>query len=178
MLIGCPRTASDESVVKLLSPRGDVYGDGPAKRHDLARDTQPSRRQPISQKRGLTSLHGSEGGPVRLRLRFLYLVSETDRSCGIPNCTFLSIPTVREPEESVGTLTHNGGDALTSSRYRQNPFARRIWRGEWHSGSKSAGLPTSTHRALAREVATLNRCGSYKKSMPLGASSGLDEVIE
>ena len=44
-----------------------------------------------------------------------------------------------------------------SSRYRQNPFAILICLGVLHSGSNSAGLPTRTQMALAREVATLKR---------------------
>src|SRR5207249_306783 len=52
-----------------------------------------------------------------------------------------------------------------TSWYRHRAFASIIWRGVWHSGSNSLGLPTRTQAHRARDVATLNRFRSYRNSM-------------
>jgi hypothetical protein len=46
------------------------------------------------------------------------------------------------------------------------------------SGSKIEAFDTIIKIPLALETATLKRLGEYKKSMPLGASSGLDVATE
>ena len=60
-------------------------------------------------------------------------------------------------DRTPAPATQAGWTVRASSRNRQRPLASRIWRGVRQSGSNSAGLPTRTQSARAREVATLNR---------------------
>ena len=56
-------------------------------------------------------------------------------------------------------IPHGGGHytSRARSRNRQNAFARRICCGVRQSGSNNRGLPTRTHNAFARDVATFKR---------------------
>ena len=56
--------------------------------------------------------------------------------------------------------------------------ASSICLGVLHSTRNSAGLATSTATQRAREIATFSRFKLYKNSIPLGASSGLEVVME
>jgi hypothetical protein len=47
-----------------------------------------------------------------------------------------------------------------------------------HRTWNKAGLATTTATHLARETATFNRFRLYRNSIPLGASSGVEVVIE
>jgi hypothetical protein len=66
----------------------------------------------------------------------------------------------------------------TSSRYRQNELASSICRGDLHSTWNRAGLATITATHLARDMATFRRLRLYKNSIPRGASSLLEVVME
>ena len=68
--------------------------------------------------------------------------------------------------------------AVAISKYLQNAFASLMCRGVLHCTWNKAGLATITATHCAREIATFNRFKLYKNSMPLGASSGVDVVIE
>jgi hypothetical protein len=57
------------------------------------------------------------------------------------------------------------------------PSPNCICRGVRHSASNTEGDPTTTHMHFARDVATLNRFGLYKNSIPRGASAWLDVVM-
>ena len=64
------------------------------------------------------------------------------------------------------------------SRNPQNGLANLICCGLLHSGENIAGLATMMNIALALDTATFRRLGLYKKSIPLGASSGVEVAIE
>jgi len=59
------------------------------------------------------------------------------------------------------------------SKYLLNAFANSICLAVLHCTSKSAGLATSMVTHCALDVATFNRFGLYKNSIPRGASSPL-----
>ena len=77
-----------------------------------------------------------------------------------------------------GTGSTGVGDVAASSRNRQNAFASRIWPAFRARTRQRSGDPTTNATQRAREVATLSRLRLYRKSMPRGASSGLDVVSE
>ena len=64
------------------------------------------------------------------------------------------------------------------SRNSQNGLANMICFGLLHSGENIAGLATMMNIALALDTATFKRFGLYRKSIPLGASSGVEVAIE
>ena len=68
--------------------------------------------------------------------------------------------------------------SLGSSRNRASAFARCMCLGVPQAGSNSAGFATMTAAHRARDVATFKRFRLYRKSVPLGASSGCDTAIE
>ena len=60
----------------------------------------------------------------------------------------------------------------------QKGFANLICFGDLQSGSKIELLETIIKIALALDTATLSLLGEYRKSIPLGASSGLEVATE
>ena len=68
--------------------------------------------------------------------------------------------------------------SIAISRYAHSAFANCICLGVLHSGSNNFGLPTKITALIARDVATFNLFKLYKNSIPRGASSGEDVVIE
>ena len=67
---------------------------------------------------------------------------------------------------------------LPDSHARQRALARCICRGVLQATRIRSLLATTTAIALARDVATFSRCGSYRNSSPRGASSADDVAIE
>ena len=60
----------------------------------------------------------------------------------------------------------------------QKGFANLICLGDLQSGSKIELFETIIKIALALDTATLNLLGEYRKSIPLGASSGEEVATE
>ena len=128
-----------------------------------ARGRHPCRRE-----------SADRGRPGRRRVRGPHLSRDRDRG------QRLGRPDLHDPADPAGGLAFRVGRAAgsASSANRQNALASRIWAGVRARTRNRSGEATTTPMQRAREVATLSRFRLYRKSMPRGASSGDEVVIE
>ena len=68
--------------------------------------------------------------------------------------------------------------APADSHAWHSALAKYIWRGVRQDTRIRLALATMTASALALDVATFSRCGSYRNSRPRGASSAEEVAIE